>query len=45
MAKLVEVDQTAMSNWELGKNSPAQKYKKKLSKLYGVSEDALTAQS
>lgn len=45
VAKLVEVDQAAVSNWELGKNRPAQKYKKKLAKLYGVSEDALTVES
>lgn len=41
VAKLIEVDQAAVSNWELGKNLPVSKYRKKLAKLYGCSEEEL----
>lgn len=41
VAKLIEVDQAAVSNWELGKNLPVSKYRKKLAKLYSCSEDEL----
>lgn len=41
VAKLVDVDQAAVSNWETGKYTPARKYRKKLAKLYGVGEEEL----
>lgn len=41
VAKLIEVDQAAVSNWELGKYTPVRKYQKKLAKLYGCTVDEL----
>lgn len=41
VAKKLNVDQSAVSNWENGKTNPLRKYRKKLAKLYGVTEDAL----
>lgn len=41
VAKLVEVDQAAVSNWERGKNPPMGKHKVKLAKLYGCTVDEL----
>lgn len=41
VAKKLNVDQSAVSNWENGKANPLRKYRKKLAKLYGVTEDAL----
>lgn len=35
VAKLIDVDQTAVSNWERKKNRPKPKYLKKLANLYG----------
>lgn len=39
VAKMLEVDQAAVSNWELGKYTPMRKYRKKLLKLYGCNEE------
>lgn len=41
VAKLVEVDQAAVSYWESGKTVPAKKHKKKMAKLYNCSEEEL----
>lgn len=41
VAKIIEVDQTAVSNWELNKYTPIRKYRKKLAKLYGCTVDEL----
>lgn len=41
VAKLIDVDQTAVSHWESGRYKPLAKYQKKLAKLYGVSMDDL----
>lgn len=41
VAKIIEVDQTAVSNWELNKYIPIRKYRKKLAKLYGCTVDEL----
>lgn len=41
VAKKLTVDQSAVSNWERGTAKPLRKYRKKLSKLYGVTEEAL----
>ena len=41
VAKRLHVTETAVSNWELGKNAISQKYHKKLAKLYGVSVEEL----
>lgn len=41
VAKLVDVDQSAVSNWEKGKYTPARKYRKKLAKLYGCTVEEL----
>lgn len=41
VAKLLDVDQAAVSNWERGKYAPVRKYKERLAKLYGVSVDEL----
>ena len=42
VAKKLNVDQAAVSNWERGKNRPCTKYHKKLAKIYGCTVDALT---
>lgn len=42
VAKIVEVDQTAVSLWENGKK-PLLKYRVKLAKLYGCTVDELLA--
>lgn len=34
-AKKLRVDQTAISNWEVGRRGLSDKYAKKLAKLYG----------
>lgn len=41
VAKKLNVDQTAVSNWERGKNRPCTKYRKKLAKLYGCTVEQL----
>lgn len=41
VAKRLNVDQAAVSNWENGKNAPLRKYHKKLAKLYGCTVDEL----
>lgn len=41
VAKLIDVDQAAVSNWELGKYTPTRKYREKLAKLYGCTVDEL----
>lgn len=41
VAEKLEVAGGAVSNWELGKNGIARKYKKKLAKLYGCTVDEL----
>lgn len=43
VAKKIGVDQTAVSNWERGKNPPLAKYHKKLAKLYGCTVEELLA--
>lgn len=43
VAKKLKVDQSAVSNWERGTSKPLRKYRKKLSKLYGVTEEVLDA--
>lgn len=43
VAKRLNITETAVSNWELGKNGILRKYKKPLAKLYGVSENELAA--
>lgn len=41
VAKIIEVDQAAVSNWEIGKYSPVRKYREKLAKLYGCTADEI----
>lgn len=41
VAKLVDVDQAAVSYWESGKYKPLRKYQRKLAKLYGCTADEL----
>lgn len=41
VAKKLKVTETAVSNWENGKNGILRKYRKPLAKLYGVSVDEL----
>lgn len=41
VAKKLDVDQTAVSNWELGKSKPLRKYHKKLAKLFGCTVEEL----
>ena len=41
VAKELEVDQTAVSNWENGKNVPLKKYQEKLAKLYNCTVEDL----
>lgn len=45
VAKALQVDQSAVSYWERGKNPPLAKYHEPLARLYGVSvEELITAQ-
>lgn len=41
VAKIMNVDQSAVSLWENGVNRPCRKYWAKLAKIYGVSVDDL----
>lgn len=41
VAKKLNVDQSAISNWERGTARPCRKYHKKLARLYGVSPEAI----
>lgn len=41
VAKIIEVDQAAVSNWEIGKYIPVRKYREKLAKLYGSTADEI----
>lgn len=41
VANALEVDQSAVSNWEKGKVRPLKKHQVKLAKLYGCSVDEL----
>lgn len=41
VAKMLDIDQAAVSHWERGKNNPSKKYRRKLSKLYGCTVDEL----
>lgn len=41
VAKLLDVDQAAVSHWERGKNRPSKKYRRKLSRLYNCTEEEL----
>jgi len=41
LAKKLDVDQTAVSNWELGKTRPLRKYHKKLARLLGCTVEQL----
>lgn len=41
VAKKLNVDQGAVSNWERGINPPTRKYREPLAELYGVSVDEL----
>lgn len=43
LAKKLDVDQTAVSNWELGKTKPLRKYHKKLARLLNCSVEDLLA--
>lgn len=41
LAKRLEVDQAAVSNWESGKNPPLPKYRKKLCYIFRCKEEDL----
>lgn len=41
VAEKLEVDQSAVSNWENGKTKPVKKYREKLAVLYECSADDL----
>lgn len=41
VAKIIEVDQAAVSYWESGKYKPLRKYQRKLAKLYGCTVEEL----
>lgn len=41
VAKKLNVNQAAVSNWERGLNPPSRKYRRKLAKMYGVTEAQL----
>jgi len=43
LADLVEVDQAAVSNWELGKSEPQKKTLPKIAKALGCTVDELLA--
>ena len=42
VAKLLEVDQAAVSKWESGETKPVRKYQAKLARLYKCSEAEIT---
>lgn len=44
VAKKLNVDQSAVSCWERGKNMPAKKYRVKLAKMYFTTPDELFAE-
>lgn len=44
VAKLVDVDQAAVSYWERGQHKPLRKHQKKLAKLYGCTEGEIDGQ-
>lgn len=41
LAKKMHVDQTAVSNWEIGRREPNEKNVKKMCKLFGCTVDEL----
>ncbi len=41
VAKLLDLDQAAVSYWESGKTRPLKKHQKKLAKLYGCTIEEL----
>lgn len=44
VAKALQVDQSAVSYWERGRNPPLAKYHEPLARLYGISvEELMTA--
>lgn len=43
VAKLLDLNQAAVSYWESGKTKPLKKHCKKLAKLYGCTVDELLA--
>lgn len=45
VAARLEVDQTAISKWETGKNKPSRKYQTKLAALYGCKVEELFDES
>lgn len=45
VAKIMNVDQSAVSLWENGVNRPCRKYWAKLAKVYGVPENELFKES
>lgn len=45
LAKKLDVDQTAVSNWELGKSKPLRKYHKKLAKILGCTVEELMGEA
>lgn len=43
VARILDVDQTAVSYWEIGKAKPVRKHRNKLAKLYGCTADEILA--
>lgn len=41
VAKMMDVDQGAVSKWESGETRPSRKYHKKLARLYGCTVEEL----
>ena len=41
VAKKLDVTQAAVSRWESGETTPLRKYRKRLARLYGVTEEEL----
>lgn len=41
LGRRLKVDQTAISNWENGKNTPCKKYWKDMSRILGVPVDEI----
>lgn len=44
VAKILDVEQAAVSQWESGKFRPQKKYRAKLAKLYGCTEAELLSE-
>lgn len=45
LASILDVEPSAICNWELGYRTPVRKYRQKLSKFFGIPEHILLAEN